>query len=76
MQVEERRKRGLLKLKPGISGLAQIDGIDMSEPEKLVRWDARYGALQSLLLDLRIAPATATGRGKDEGGAPSPELPS
>lgn len=48
----------------------------MSEPEKLVRWDARYGALQSLLLDLRIALAAATGRGKDEGGAPSPELPS
>lgn len=69
--IEERRKRGVLKLKPGISGLAQINGIDMSEPEKLVRWDARYGALQSLLLDLRIALATATGRGQDDGEAES-----
>jgi lipopolysaccharide/colanic/teichoic acid biosynthesis glycosyltransferase len=64
--IEERRKRGVLKLKPGISGLAQVNGIDMSEPVRLARWDARYGALQSLLLDLRVALATATGRGQGD----------
>jgi lipopolysaccharide/colanic/teichoic acid biosynthesis glycosyltransferase len=53
-------------LKPGITGLAQINGIDMSDPEKLARWDARYVALRSLLLDLRIIIATATGRGQGD----------
>ncbi len=51
---------------PGISGLAQINGIDMSVPEKLAEWDARYGALQSLLLDARIIIATALGRGQGD----------
>jgi lipopolysaccharide/colanic/teichoic acid biosynthesis glycosyltransferase len=64
--IEARRARGVLGLKPGISGLAQINGIDMSDPEKLARWDARYMALRSLLLDLRIIIATATGRGQGD----------
>lgn len=61
--IEARRRRGVLALKPGISGLAQINGIDMSDPEVLARWDARYMALQSLILDLRIVLATVLGRG-------------
>lgn len=64
--IEARRRRGVLRAKPGISGLAQINHIDMSEPEKLARWDARYLALQSLLLDLKIVWATATGRGRGD----------
>lgn len=64
--VEARRRRGVLRLKPGITGLAQINDIDMSDPERLARWDARYGALQSLLLDLRIMVATALGRGRGD----------
>lgn len=61
--VEARRRRGVLKLIPGISGLAQAHGIDMSEPERLAGWDAKYAALQSLSMDLRIVLATAIGRG-------------
>jgi lipopolysaccharide/colanic/teichoic acid biosynthesis glycosyltransferase len=64
--IEARRARNVLSLKPGITGLAQINGIDMSDPEKLARWDARYVALRSLLLDLRIIIATATGRGQGD----------
>jgi lipopolysaccharide/colanic/teichoic acid biosynthesis glycosyltransferase len=64
--VEARRRRGVLRLKPGISGLAQINDIDMSDPQKLARWDARYMALQSLLLDLKIALATAKGGGRGD----------
>lgn len=61
-----RKARGVLALKPGITGLAQINDIDMSDPEKLARWDARYGALQCLALDTKIILATATGRGKGD----------
>ena len=61
--IEERRKRGVLALKPGISGLSQINDIDMSNPEKLAIWDEKYLKLQSLILDVKIIIATAIGRG-------------
>lgn len=61
--IDARSQAGVLKLKPGISGLAQINGIDMSDPHKLADWDARYLALQSLEIDVRIILATALGRG-------------
>lgn len=64
--VEARRMRGVLRLKPGISGLAQINDIDMSDPERLARWDARYMALQSLLLDVKIILMTAKGGGRGD----------
>jgi lipopolysaccharide/colanic/teichoic acid biosynthesis glycosyltransferase len=53
----------VLKLLPGISGLAQINGVDMSTPDELARWDAQYMALRSLLLDFSIVFATGLGRG-------------
>lgn len=64
--VQARRRLGVLTLKPGISGLAQVNGIDMSDPERLAQWDARYMALQSLLLDLKIIVATALGGGNGD----------
>jgi lipopolysaccharide/colanic/teichoic acid biosynthesis glycosyltransferase len=64
--IEVRRSHGVFSVKPGISGLAQINGIDMSEPATLARWDARYIALRSLLLDLKITFATATGSGQGD----------
>lgn len=64
--IEARRRRDVLKLKPGITGLSQVNGIDMSEPETLARWDSRYAALQSLMLDLRIILSTAIGRGQGD----------
>lgn len=70
--VEARRRRGVLRLKPGISGLAQVNDIDMSDPQRLARWDARYAALQSLLLDFKIALATAKGGGRGDRVADHP----
>lgn len=71
--VEARQRRGVLALTPGISGLAQINEIDMSDPELLAEWDAQYAALQSLVLDLRIILATAGGGGHgDRVNAPQP----
>jgi lipopolysaccharide/colanic/teichoic acid biosynthesis glycosyltransferase len=61
--VEARKRRGVLALKPGITGLAQVNGVDMREPEYLAKWDARYLALRSIVLDVKICIATALGGG-------------
>ena len=37
--IELREKYGLFKVKPGITGLSQINGIDMSNPQKLAKTD-------------------------------------
>ena len=64
--IRERSQRGVLDLKPGISGLAQINGVDMSNPEKLALWDARYAALRSITLDVKIAFLTFAGKGQGD----------
>ena len=60
--VREREKRGVLALRPGITGLAQVRGIDMSDPARLAAEDPEYAARMSPALDLRILVATLTGR--------------
>jgi len=64
--VEKRRQLGVFDIKPGISGLAQIQDIDMSTPERLAKEDALYIALQCIPLDIKIAIATATGSGQGD----------
>lgn len=64
--IEARDKLGIYSLKPGISGIAQINNIDMSDPEKLAHWDEKYLKLQSLLMDVKIAVATVVGRGQGD----------
>lgn len=44
--IRERTRRGVFDVRPGITGLAQINGIDMSTPELLAQTDARM--LESL----------------------------
>ncbi|KRA55435.1 hypothetical protein ASD80_13210 [Devosia sp. Root635] len=64
--IDARRANGSLKLKPGITGLGQVNRIDMSNPARLAGYDICYGQLQSLLLDLRIIVDTALGRGRGD----------
>lgn len=61
--VAERAMRGVLDLKPGVTGLAQINDIDMSDPRVLAMWDARYAAFRTLLLDVVILVRTILGKG-------------
>jgi O-antigen biosynthesis protein WbqP len=61
--VQARAALGVFKVRPGITGAAQIEGLDMSNPAKLAQKDAQYCMNVSLLLDLWIVWATATGRG-------------
>jgi lipopolysaccharide/colanic/teichoic acid biosynthesis glycosyltransferase len=39
--IEERSKRGVYSIRPGITGLAQIHKIDMSTPQRLAETDAK-----------------------------------
>ena len=64
--IEARRVRGVLSVKPGISGWAQIQGIDMSKPIRLAQMDADYIARRSIPFDLKIMIATAIGRGQGD----------
>lgn len=64
--IEERRARGVLNIKPGITGLAQVNDIDMSDPVRLARWDYRYLRLQSLFLDLKVIVQTGLGKGRSD----------
>ncbi len=52
--IDEREKRGVLSLRPGITGLAQINDIDMSDPLRLAEKDAEYLRARSFGLDLSI----------------------
>ena len=61
--VEARRKLGVLEVRPGITGLAQVNGVDMSDANRLAEIDARYVRTQSLSIDLKLIWATLRGRG-------------
>ncbi|SDO56400.1 Sugar transferase involved in LPS biosynthesis (colanic, teichoic acid) [Aureimonas jatrophae] len=64
--IEERRRRGVLALRPGITGLAQVQGIDMRDPVRLAEIDARYGASRSFLGDLALILRTVAGGGQGD----------
>lgn len=49
---EEYRKR--LKVKPGITGLAQVEGRSELKLDDIIRYDLEYIDNQSLLLDIKI----------------------
>ena len=61
--VEERESRGVLQARPGITGLAQINEIDMSTPRLLAETDAKM--LESLNLKnyFRYTVHTVLGKG-------------
>ncbi|MDY6964184.1 MAG: sugar transferase, partial [Pseudomonadota bacterium] len=64
--ILERRAQGVFEIKPGITGLAQVRGIDMSDPAGLAACDREYLQLQSLLLDVKIILQTARGAGSGD----------
>ncbi len=61
-----RAARGVYDILPGITGWAQIQNIDMSDPQRLAEVDAEYIALRSLPMELKILLATATGSGQGD----------
>ncbi len=68
--IEERRKFNIYDMLPGITGVSQIAGIDMSTPARLAAYDAAYLGKWSACVDLKILLATVTGSGRgDAAGA-------
>jgi O-antigen biosynthesis protein WbqP len=61
--VEARRQLGVLEVRPGITGLAQVNGVDMSDANRLAEMDAQYVRTQSLIGDFRLILATLRGQG-------------
>lgn len=68
--IEERRRYGLARLRPGITGVSQIAGVDMSDEVRLAALDATYLADMSLRRDLQLLLATALGSGRGDRTVP------
>lgn len=63
--IAERDKRGVLKVRPGITGLAQVNEIDMSTPLLLAETDAKM--LEKLTVTDYFKYITMTVAGKGSG---------
>ncbi len=61
--VEARRRLGVLEARPGITGIAQVKGVDMSDANRLAELDAQYVRTHDLIGDFRLIMATLRGRG-------------
>lgn len=64
--IREREKRGVFQVLPGVTGLGQVRGIDMSDPVRLAECDAEYVKDRSLGADLRLLLQTVTGAGQGD----------
>lgn len=67
--AECRRRHGVDRLLPGITGVAQVRGIDMSTPRYLAEVDATYVGHWSLRRDLRLLWRTGIGGGRGDPAA-------
>lgn len=61
--IAARRLKNVFAVRPGITGPAQLHGIDMSMPEALAAADAGYIENQTMVMDLWLLFATLTGAG-------------
>lgn len=64
--IEERDKREVYNFLPGITGLAQINEIDMSTPKKLAEADAQMLQKITLLDYFKFILATVSGKGQGD----------
>jgi O-antigen biosynthesis protein WbqP len=61
--IEERDSRGVYSVRPGITGLAQINKIDMSTPKLLAETDAKMGNELNILGYFKYIFLTVFGKG-------------
>ncbi len=61
--IEARESRGVFNVLPGVTGLAQVNEIDMSTPELLAEWDQKMIKTMSVKNYFTYIIQTATGKG-------------
>ncbi|WP_291066245.1 MULTISPECIES: sugar transferase [unclassified Empedobacter] len=64
--IAEREKRGVFNYLPGITGLGQVNNVDMSTPEKLAELDAEMYQTLSIGSYFKYILATVTGSGQGD----------
>lgn len=68
-----REQHGVYMIRPGITGLAQINGRDRLSPDEKVRYDVTYlrdfGLIQDISIILSTIPGVIAGEGVIEGSA-------
>lgn len=64
--ITARAARGVFEARPGVTGLAQINGIDMSTPELLAEIDQKMLAELTLRTYFKYLLMTALGRGSGD----------
>lgn len=61
--IEAREQRGVFNVLPGVTGLAQVNEIDMSTPELLAEWDQKMIETMSVKNYFTYIMQTVTGKG-------------
>ncbi len=69
--IAAREARGVFAVRPGITGLAQVNGIDMSDPERLAKMDSEMIGSLNLRDYFRYLVLTVTGKGSGDRIRPS-----
>ena len=64
--IAEREQRGVFAARPGITGLAQIHGIDMSTPHRLAEVDGQMLATLGMVMYVRCILRTVVGGGRGD----------
>jgi O-antigen biosynthesis protein WbqP len=61
--IAARQHQDAFTVRPGITGLAQVQGVDMSDPQRLATIDGTYVRSRSFAGDLMLILSTITGSG-------------
>jgi len=64
--IQERQRLGVFSVRPGITGLAQVQGIDMSTPDLLAKTDEKMIRTMSLFNYGKYILLTACGWGRGD----------
>lgn len=64
--IRLRREKGLYAIRPGITGISQVNRVDMSDPARLAELDAIYLKDMSLRSDVRLIWMTLSGAGRGD----------
>lgn len=64
--MDERQKFGVYDVRPGITGLAQVNQIDMSTPRLLAETDAKMIKNYNLIMYIKYIIITVLGKGKGD----------